>query len=407
MISDVKARKLRPSDKPICDTVVKGLYLMPSSKIGAGKWIFRFMSPEIRKRRDMGLGTYPAVSIKSARDLAWNARQMIEAEKDPLEERKREEEQRRALSDIPTFEQAARIVHSETSPGFRNKKHIDQWINTLIEYAFPKIGNKKVDEITVAHFAECLRSIWLEKPETASRVKQRCDKVMKWCAAHGYIMASPVGVVDQLLPQQPSKRHRVDHHPAVPWRLLPDIYASRIATGRVSDTKLMLELLILTASRSGEVRMMSWDEIDLEKSIWTIPASRMKAKVAHRVPLVPRAVKILEYKSETVRPENPLVFVSRKGTPYSDMVLTKFLRDQAIESDTSNRMATAHGFRSTFRDWASENGFARDVAERALAHTISSATEAAYHRTDLLDKRREMMLAWQNFIRKGNCGSPG
>ncbi|MFD1792260.1 tyrosine-type recombinase/integrase [Ochrobactrum teleogrylli] len=398
MISDAKARKIKPTDKPICDTSVKGLYLIPSANIGAGKWIFRFTSPETRKRRDMGLGSYPTVSIKAARDLAWIARQMVEVGKDPLEERKREDEQKRVLSDMPTFESAARIVHSQASPGFRNQKHIDQWINTLVEYVFPKIGSKKVDEITVSHFADCLRPIWLEKPETASRVKQRCDKVMQWCAAHGFIVASPVGVVEQLLPQQPSKRHRVDHHPAVSWRSLPAIYADKIARGNVSDTKLMLEILILTATRSGEIRLMMWDEVDFDKSIWTIPASRMKAKVAHRVPLTSRVVEILRYKQQNALSNNSLVFASRKGTPYSDMILTKFLRDQEVESDAPKRIATAHGFRSTFRDWASESGYPRDVAERALAHTIGSATEAAYHRTDLLDKRREMMNAWQKFV---------
>lgn len=398
MISDAKARKIKPTDKPICDASVKGLYLMPSASNGAGKWIFRFTSPETRKRRDMGLGSYPSVSIKAARDLAWIARQMVEGGKDPLEERKREDEQKRVLSDMPTFENAARTVHSETSPGFRNRKHIDQWINTLVEYVFPVIGRKKVDEITIGHFAECLRPIWLEKPETASRVKQRCDKVMQWCAAHGFITASPVGVVEQLLPKQPNKRNRVKHHPAVPWRSLPAVYADNIAQGKLSDTKLMLEILILTATRSGEIRLITWDEIDFDKSIWTIPASRMKAEVAHRVPLSSRVLEILQYKRQDVLRNSLLVFSSRKGTPYSDMILTKFLRDQKVESDTPKRVATAHGFRSTFRDWASENGYPRDVAERALAHTIGSATEAAYHRTDLLDKRREMMNAWQAFV---------
>lgn len=397
MISDVKARRITPTDKPLSDTGVKGLFLFPSSTVGAGKWILRFTSPETRKRRDMGLGRYPEISIKAARDTAWAARQLIEIGKDPLEERRREDEQQRVLQEMPTFERAARIVHAALSPGFRNKKHISQWINTLIEYVFPQIGNRRVDEITVADFAACLRPIWLEKPETASRVKQRCDAVMEWCVANGYIMASPVNVVAHLLPQQPGKRQRVEHHPAVPWRNLPEVYRVKIAQGRVSDTKLMLEVLILTACRSGEIRMMAWDEIDLDQQIWTIPASRMKAKVAHRVPITPRVAEILQYKFKTRADDNPLVFPSRKGTPYTDMVITKFLRDQRVESEAPGRVATAHGFRSTFRDWASENEFPRDVAERALAHTISNATEAAYHRTDLLDKRREMMKAWEVF----------
>lgn len=398
MISDAKARKLSPTDKPLSDSGVKGLYLFSGSTVGAGKWIFRFTSPETRKRRDMGLGRYPEVSVKLAREQAWANRQMVEAGVDPLEERARQEEQQRVLQEMPTFECAAHTVHADAAPGFRNQKHIDQWINTLVEYVFPKIGKKKVDKISVADFANCLKPIWLEKPETASRVKQRCDKVMKWCVANGYIMASPVGVVDQLLPKQPGIRQRVEHHPAVPWRLLPEVYSAKIVSGHASDTKLMLEVLILTACRSGEVRMMTWDEIDFDKSIWTIPAVRMKANSAHRVPLTSRINEILQFKQQTQVDNNPLVFYSRKGTPYSDMTMTKFLRDQRVESDTVGRIATAHGFRSTFRDWASENSYPRDVAERSLAHTIKSATEAAYHRTDLLDKRRLMMQAWQKFV---------
>lgn len=398
MISDAKARKLSPTDKPLSDSGVKGLYLFSGSTVGAGKWIFRFTSPETRKRRDMGLGRYPEVSVKLAREQAWANRQMVEAGVDPLEERARQEEQQRVLQEMPTFECAAHTVHADVAPGFRNQKHIDQWINTLVEYVFPKIGKKKVDKISVADFANCLKPIWLEKPETASRVKQRCDKVMKWCVANGYIMASPVGVVDQLLPKQPGIRQRVEHHPAVPWRLLPEVYSAKIVSGHASDTKLMLEVLILTACRSGEVRMMTWDEIDFDKSIWTIPAVRMKANSAHRVPLTSRIYEILQFKQQTQVDNNSLVFHSRKGTPYSDMTMTKFLRDQRVESDTVGRIATAHGFRSTFRDWASENSYPRDVAERSLAHTIKSATEAAYHRTDLLDKRRLMMQAWQKFV---------
>ncbi|MDM8347262.1 tyrosine-type recombinase/integrase [Pseudochrobactrum sp. sp1633] len=398
MISDAKARKLSPTDKPLSDGGVKGLYLFSGSIVGAGKWIFRFTSPETRKRRDMGLGRYPEVSVKLAREQAWATRQMVETGMDPLEERARQKEQRRVLQEMPTFEHAARTVHAGAASGFRNQKHIDQWINTLVEYVFPKIGKRKVDEITVADFASCLKPIWLEKPETASRVKQRCDKVMKWCVANGYIMASPVGVVDQLLPKQPGNRQRVEHHPAVPWHLLPEVYSAEIASGHISDTKLMLEILILTACRSGEVRMMEWNEVDFNKAIWTIPASRMKANSAHRVPLTSRVFEILQYKQQIKIDNNPLVFHSRKGTPYSDMTMTKFLRDQRVESDTAGRIATAHGFRSSFRDWASENGYPRDVAERALAHVIKSSTEAAYHRTDLLDKRRLMMQTWQNFI---------
>ena len=162
----------------------------------------------------------------------------------------------------------------------------------------------------------------------------------------------------------------------------------------------MLELLILTATRSGEVRGMTWNEVDLGGKVWTIPGNRMKAKVSHRIPLGPRALALLTKLAESRDPEQSLVFSSRNGTPCSDMMLTKLLRDAKVPSDVPGRPATAHGFRSSFRDWASENGYNRDLAERALAHTIRDATEAAYHRTDLLEQRRGMMFAWEGWCRQ-------
>ncbi len=286
-----------------------------------------------------------------------------------------------------------RFTH--TSECFRNTKHRSQWINTLEAYIFPKLGKRPVNELGPADFASCLKPIWLTKPETASRIKQRCDAVMEWCAANGHIMASPVRVVDRLLPKQPGKRERVSHQPAVPWRDLPIMFRDVLRAGEPTRTRLMLELLILTASRSGELRQMRWDEIDFADAVWIVPASRMKAKVVHRVPLTPRAIEILEMQLDTSDSGEGLVFPSRSNTPISDMTLTKFLRDKKIASDTLGRIATAHGFRSSFRDWASENGYPKDVAERALAHTVKNAVEAAYHRTDLLEQRRKMMTEWE------------
>lgn len=207
------------------------------------------------------------------------------------------------------------------------------------------------------------------KPETASRVKQRCDAVMNWCAAHGHIVASPVGVVSQLLPKQPGKRERVANQPAVPWRDVPAFVQGVLCSGLQTRSKLMLEILIITAARSGEVRLMEWRELDLEKGIWTLPAQRMKAKLAHRVPLSPYLIELFEgLREEADLGAVELVFPSRNNTPVSDMTLTKWLRDHKVASDTPGRIATAHGFRSSFRDWASENGYPRDLAERALAH---------------------------------------
>jgi integrase len=395
-LTDALARTLAASDKPICDDAVSGLYLFPGKTRGSGKWIFRFVSPVTRKRRDMGLGTYPGVGIRDARLKALELRGEIDDGHDPLEARRLSNEEQRLRLAMPTFEEAARDVHRSLSPGFRNAKHVDQWINTLDDYVFPKLGQVLVAELKPAHFAEVLRPIWLSKPETASRVRQRCDAVMKWCAAQGFIMASPVAVVQKLLPKQPGKRELVEHHPAVPWRDIPAVF-QLLFGARSSQGRQMLELLILTATRSGEVRGMTWNEVDLDGRVWTIPGSRMKAKVAHRVPLGPRALALLAELEKERKPDQPLVFSSRKGTQCSDMVLTKLLRVAKIPSDVPGRPATAHGFRSSFRDWASEQGFSRDLAERALAHTIRDATEAAYHRTDLLEQRREMMQAWEGW----------
>ncbi|CTQ56514.1 Prophage CP4-57 integrase [Roseibium album] len=399
MLTDVKARRIKPDDKPITDGSVRGLYLFPGKSPGRGKWIFRFKSPMTGKRRDKGLGTYPTISVKVARDIALGARKQLENGLDPIEEQKRILDTKQRELSLPTFEEAAQRAYDDRKAGFKNKKHQAQWINTLKQYVFPYIGDILVTKLTPADFASALKPIWLEKPETASRVKQRCDVVMNWCAAHGFIVASPVGVVSQLLPKQPGKRERVENQPAVPWRDVPVVVREVLHEGLKTQTKRMLEVLILTAARSGEVRMMEWSELDLEKGVWTLPAQRMKAKVIHRVPLSPHLVDLFEtLKENAPLADTPIVFPSRRNTPVSDMTLTKCLRDHNVASDTPGRTATAHGFRSSFRDWASENGYPRDLAERALAHTIKNATEAAYHRTDLLLQRREMMMAWEEWV---------
>jgi integrase len=393
MLTDAKLRRAKEADGAVADGTVAVLYFFPTKVTGRGKWILRFTSPATGKRRDMGLGNYPEVSLGDARSAAGSARQRIAEGTDPIEHRKSTALLASAELEVPSFEKAARAVHQETKLAFKNGKHVDQWINTLDDYVFPQIGNRRVDELRPVDFADALRPIWLTKPETASRVKQRCDKVMKWCAARGYIVASPLPVVDNLLPKQPGKRERVIHHPAVPWGDLPDFFRSEFCEKQPTTGRNMLELLILTAARSGEIRGMNWSEIDLSNAVWTIPATRMKAKQSHRVPLTPRCVDLLK----TLKTEGAsgLVFQTSNGTPLTDMAMTKLLRTAGTKSDVEGRIATAHGFRSSFRDWASEKGYVRDLAEKALAHTIKNQTEAAYHHTNLLEPRREMMLAWE------------
>lgn len=392
-ITDIRAKSLKPGDKPLADGGVTGLRLEPGSARGRGKWILRYVSPVTGKRRDRGLGSYPDTSIADVRIKAEKARAIIASGADPIEVNKAEKQAAKKAQEALTFECAAFQFYEEQKPGWRNQKHRAQWINTLRDYVFPAIGSQKVAELSPRDFADALRPIWLAKPETASRVRQRCQAVMKWCWAHGMVSGNPVDVVEHLLPQQPGKRIRVQHHPAMPWREIPAFFREVLYNGKPTSSRALLEFVVVTAARSGEARNMRWDEIDLETAVWTVPASRMKARVVHRVPLSDRAVEILQSQRETY-PEAELVFPAPRGGILSDMVLTKFLRDHNAPSGEKGRAATAHGFRSSFRDWASENGYPRDLAERALAHTIANQAEAAYHRTDLLEQRRAMMEAW-------------
>jgi integrase len=395
VISELKARNLKLADGPVAHGGVTGLTLHPSTVKGQGKWVFRYVSPVTGKRRNAGVGSYPEVGIAEAGKRALTMREQIAAGGDPLE--LKAQEAAKAKIKPPTFEEAARILHEELCPGWKNPKHAQQWINTLEQYAFAEIGTMMLDAIQPTHIAAVLRPIWIEKAETASRIKQRLHAVMAWGWAHGYCTSNPVDVVHHLLPQQPGKAVRVQHQPAMPWRDIPAFVSEHLGRrARPDQSRAMLELLILTACRSGELRGMTWDEIDFDKAIWTIPAARMKAKMPHRVPLTDRALEILRGQEGY---HQTFVFPA----PYaegvlSDMVLTSFLRRVNAPSDTPGRCATAHGFRSSFRDWCSEQGYPRDLAERALAHTVANKVEAAYHRTDLLDQRRPMMEKWTAFV---------
>lgn len=393
LLTDTKARHIKPNDKPISHGGVTGLTLHPSSTKGRGKWVLRYVSPVTQKRRNAGLGSYPEVGIAEAAKLAQTMREQLSAGDDPLELKKAET----TKIVIPTFEEAARKVHTELLPGWRNKKHARQWISTLEQHVFPAMGTVPLDAITPANVADVLRPSWMAIPETAGRVKQRIHKVMQWAWAHGFCSANPVDVVDHLLPQQVSASIRTEHQPAMPWKVIPLYIASRVYTeDRYNVTRGLLLFVILTACRSGEARAMEWCEIDFKRQIWTIPPGRMKGGVRHRVPLSTQALELLEQMRGL---HETLVFPSpRKQTVLSDMVLTSFLRKTKAISDTQGRFAVAHGFRSSFRDWCSEQHYPHDLAERALAHTIRNKSEAAYHRTDLLNERRPMMQAWGDYV---------
>ncbi|WP_421167026.1 tyrosine-type recombinase/integrase [Aeromonas dhakensis] len=392
-LTDTKARNLKPEEKPLPHGGVTGLALHPSTIKGKGKWVLRYVSPITGKRRNAGLGSYPEVSVADAGNQARLLREQLSKGLDPLEMKKEEA----TKPTIPTVEIAARQVHQQLLPGWRNPKHGKQWISTLEQYAFPVIGQQPIDSITPAQIARVLQPIWLTIPETATRVKQRLHAVMAWAWANGFCPANPVDVVDKLLPQQPSKTIRTQHQPAMDWRLLPEFYQEHLAnSARFDVSRALLSFVILTACRSGEARNMRWEELDLNTAIWTIPADRMKTQVTHRVPLSLQAITVLK---KVAGLHSEWVFPSpRKQIPLTDMAMTSLLRRLDAQSTTPGRVATAHGFRSSFRDWCSEQGYARDLAERALAHTVQNKVEAAYHRTDLLDQRRPMMDAWAEFM---------
>ena len=293
-------------------------------------------------------------------------------------------------TDSDTFESVALHLWGSMKPGWKNPKHADQWINTLRTYAFPVFGSKPVAEVTTADVLAVLRAIWSDKHETATRVRQRIEAVLSAAKARGLRSgenpAAWRGHLDAVLPTI-SKRRRVEHHAAMAWADVPDFMAE--LRQRSSMSAWALQFTILTACRTGEVIGAQWTEIDLDAGLWTIPASRMKAQREHRVPLTPAAVDLLR---ALPRQDGDAVFWGARKPTISNMAMLELLRGMRPG-------LTVHGFRSAFRDWAAEStAFPSEVVEMALAHTIANQVEAAYRRGDLLDKRRELMQAWADYL---------
>ena len=358
--------------------------------------MLRYVSPVTKTLREMGLGPYPEVSIVEARRQANAARDEIRRRQDPINQREAAGE---VTASAMTFEQAALKMFDQKRAGWKNPKHAQQWINTLKTYVFPMIGSVAVDSLQPDDFRKVLAPIWLMKSETAMRVKQRCHAVMDWCLAQNFISGNPTNVVSKLLPPMEKKNLRTAHQPSMQWRQLPKFVNDILRDGTQGTCREAMEFLILSAARSGEVRKMQWDEIDLESKIWTVPAENMKAKIAHRVPLSPRMIEILNGQN-SLGLHGKLVFPSPRGKVFSDNTLSKFLRDHKVSSDTQDRTAVVHGFRSSFRVWGAEHRYPENLLEQCLAHTERNAVKAAYMRADLLDERRPIMEAWANFV----CG---
>lgn len=357
-----------------------GLYLKVS-KSGAKRWELRTM---VRgKRCDIGLGGLKLVSLAEARDEAEKYRKIARNDGDPLAEK------RRIRQVVPTFKGAAESVHKEHAKAWKNGKHSDQWINTLKSYAYPAFGDRKVDQVLTADILKALTPIWLEKPETARRLRQRIGTVLDWAKAAGFRSGdNPVADIHKALPRQPERK---GHFTALPYTDVP-AFVRRLREDAPTSSSLAFEFLILTAARTGEVLEAKWSEIDLDQAAWTIPADRMKAGREHRVPLPPRCLEILGQAKELAA-GSEFVFAGRSsGKPMSNMALLMMIRRLRVD-------CTVHGFRSAFRDWTSERtNFAREICEAALAHIVKDKTEAAYRRGDLFEKRRELMAVWGTFV---------
>lgn len=361
---------------------------------GRRQWCLRYTLHG--KRRIMGLGTFPTVTLAQARELARAARAQIVLGTDPIKDRALAQAaalaaQRRAM----TFDAAAAAYIATREGEWKNAKHRAQWENTLATYASPVIGKLDVSNIDQTHVLRILDPIWRTKTETATRIRGRLEVILDWCTVQGKRTGpNPArwrGHLDQLLPN-PARIAPVAHHAAVDWREAPATYARIAQVEGISAQA--LRLLILTCVRTTELLAATWPEIDLSAATWTLPATRMKIKTqgAHRVPLSRQALALLK---ELPRLQgSPYLFpgVGRSGGTLSNAAMLQTMRRLHIP-------AVPHGWRSTFRDWAAETtNYPPEVAEKALAHTIKNKVEAAYRRGDLLDKRRQLMQAWANYL---------
>lgn len=367
---------------------VAGLYLYVVES-GARSWVLRTMVGN--KRRHMGLGGFPEVTLAKAKEKARAAKEQIDQGIDPIVQRLAIASSLKAQQATQkTFKQAALAYIEAHGEGWKNPKHRAQWSATLETYAYPHLGDLLVQDVGQDHVLKVLEPIWKTKTETATRLRGRIESVLDWATVRKYRTGdNPArwkGHLDKLLPA-PGKIQKVEHHRALPVaKMVEFMNALRRREGLAARA---LEFAILCASRSGEVRGARWDEFDLDASVWTIPAERMKAGKEHRVPLSSFALAIL--KKLPKKADVDLVFSTESGKALSDMALTSVLRRMEVD-------AVPHGFRSTFRDWAGElTNHPRDIAEQALAHVLDNKVEAAYRRGDALDKRRKMMQDWAEF----------
>ena len=362
-----------------------GLYLLVDPS-GARRWIVRVVVKGQKNKKgaplrtDFGLGGADIVTINQARERALEYRRMAKQGLNP---------RFKAARDIPTFEEVAQQVHIDRMPTWKNAKHGQQWINTLQDYAFPKIGRMPIDSVEQPEVMMCLAPIWIEKHETAKRLAQRIKVVLDVARSKGFRSGeNPVTLVKaaQVLPKV---KVRVKHHKAMAWQDVPAFYADLASRNAMAANA--LRFTCLTGSRTTEVLKMRWEELDLDAGVWTCPEERMKGNEEHRVPLTAQMLEII---APLKALKSDFVFEGQKRNhPLSNMAMLMLLRRMGVEG------VTVHGFRSTFRDWVSETGKGQwEVAELSLSHKIGSKVERAYARSDLLEKRRALMDEWSQFV---------
>ena len=391
-----------------------GLYLKVSGK-NKGSWYFRYKVKDPSEARDkdgnliykvkrIGLGSVTVVTLADARMKAKQQLALTAQGIDP--QKHREAQSIKEQSEIITFDDVAADYIKAQRPSWTNAKHASQWVNTLSTYASPIIGDLAPADITTEHILKVLQPIWNTKKETASRVRNRIEIILNAAKARklreGENVAAWRGHLELLLAKHKGSDKK--NHPALPWSQVANFY-SRIHSEQDVGSQ-ALQLTILTALRTSEVLGAKWQEFDLVNKVWTIPPERMKARKEHRVPLSSAVLKLLE---EIPRVSSGLLFEGRtEGKPVSNMAMlmkirrldeTKYNTDSKGWRDAQGDVITVHGFRSTFRDWAAENTrFQNHIVEQALAHTIGNAVEAAYRRGDLLERRRELMEAWAQYV---------
>lgn len=364
------------------DGTGNGLMLWVSEN-GARSWVQRLRVNG--RRRDLGLGPFPLVTLAEARDLAHANKKAVLQGRDPFAEkqRKKEESARRL-----TFAEAAVRTRDELAPTWRGKKEPQAFLSSLRTYAFPYFGNTSVEEVTSADIRRAVLACRAKVPNLSVKVQHRILSVFRWSIAEGLRETNPATSEALALPkmERTQKNNR-----ALPYSQVYNAIEIVKASGAWPSTKLAIEFTILTAARSGEVRGALWSEIDMSASVWTIPAERMKMNREHRVPLSGRAIEVL-LEAKELRDQSGLVFPSVRGKQLSDMTLSKLVKELGIES-------TIHGFRSSFRTWAQERtNVPGEVAEAALAHVKADKVEAAYARSDLFAKRRKLMDSWAAFL---------